>query len=219
MKKFVLPLFIFGITSGASAQNTKPLYEAYFSHPGDMVNNEDGPGYHFKVGDTIVVSMSDDGYYKMSNDKGQVLEEGDTEEGEDNFQRHGEWIEYYSDGKMRTKGSYFLNKPYGHWQFFAPNGNPISECDVIPIIAEDGSTAFCKAGLETVYYENGKIKEERYYQAEPYDSEGKVQVEDPETGKKKWQAIKVKAYRSKPYGTWVYYDQEGKVEKREDKKG
>jgi len=219
MKKIFLPLCLLGLLPAASAQKMTPLYEAYFSRPDDMVNNENGPGYYFKVGDTLVVSMSDDGYYRLSNEKGTLLEEGDTDEGDNAFLRHGSWTEYYSNGKMRAKGNYFQDKPYGHWQFFTPSGNPTSECEVVPIVASDGTTAFCKAGREVVYYENGKIKEERYYIAEPYDMDSRIQVEDPETGKTKWQTIKVKAYRSKPYGTWVYYGADGKEERREDKKG
>jgi len=219
MKKLLLPVFIFGMSAAASAQNMRPLYEAYFSHPDDMENNEDGPGYHFKIGDSLMVSMSDDGYYKLITKSGQVLEEGDTDEGDNAFLRHGTWTEYYRNGKTRMVGNYFLNKPYGHWKFFNESGNPVSECDVVPIITADGTTAYCKAGLEVVYFSDGKIKEERYYIAEPYDEDSRVKVEDPETGKASWKTIKVQSYRSKAFGTWVYYNEDGTVDKREDKKG
>lgn len=219
MKKLLLLFPIIGSVFMASAQNMRPLYEAYFSHPDAMEDNIDGPGYHFKVGDSLIVSMSDDGYYKLSNKAGQVLEEGDTDEGDDIFLRHGTWKQFYANGKMSATGSYFENAPYGHWQFFREDGTPTSECEVIPIITNEGTVTYCKAGMEKVYFANGTIKEVRYYIAEPYDADSRVKVDDPDTGKSKWTNIKVKAYRSKPFGTWIYYNEDGTEAKREDKKG
>ncbi|WP_118972652.1 toxin-antitoxin system YwqK family antitoxin [Taibaiella koreensis] len=215
MKHLYTTLALCLLATLAFAQKTEPLYEAYFSHPDDMVQDENG-GYHFKAG-SLVVSMSDDGYYKLMSADGTLLEEGDTDEGDNDFQRHGKWIEYYSSGKMKASGSYYHNQPYGHWQLFSEQGNLSSEYDIIVIAAEDGVNAYCKAGTELLYHDNGKVKEERFFKAEPYNGEDRVMVEDPETGKKAWKKIAVKAYRSRPFGTWNYYTPEGKVEKREDK--
>lgn len=215
MKHLYLAAAICLAAASAYGQKTEPLYEAYFSRPDEMVQNENG-GYHFKAG-PFTVSMSDDGYYKLLDQSGAVLEEGDTDEGENSFQRHGKWTEYYPSGKTRASGSYYHDQPYGHWQFFNEQGALVSESDILVITAEDGAIAYCKAGAELLYYDNGKIREERFYKAEPYNGEDKVLVEDPETGKKAWKKIAVKAYRPKPFGTWNYYNQEGVLEKREDK--
>lgn len=218
MKKICLSLALIAFATFSFAQKTDRLYEAYFSRPDDMEQDEQGGGYHFRIGDTLNVSMSDDGYYKLTNTEGAVLEEGDTDEGDNEFTRHGKWTEYYTSGKIKASGNYYHNEPYGHWQFFDMNGKPTAEFDIMVVIAEDGTTAYCKAGTEMVYYNNGKIKEERFFKAEPYNAEDRVQVEDPETEKKVWKKIAVKAYRPKPFGTWVYYNPDGTVEKKEDKK-
>jgi len=217
MKKIYLLVALTATAYISAAQKTTTLYEAYFSHPDEMVQ-EEGGGYHFTVGDTLKVSMSDDGYYKLTNDRGQLLEEGDTDEGDSEFTRHGKWIEYYTSGKMKASGNYFHNKPYGHWMFFDESGKLKSEFDILVLTAEDGTIAYCKAGSETVYHSNGKVKEERFYRAEPYNGEERVLVEDPATEQKTWSKVAVKAYRPKPFGTWVYYAPDGKEEKREDKK-
>jgi hypothetical protein len=218
MKKICLSLVLIASAIFSFAQKTDRLYEAYFSHPDAMEQDEQGGGYHFTVGDTLKVSMSDDGYYKLTNIEGDVLEEGDTDEGDNEFTRHGKWMEYYTSGKMKASGNYFHNEPYGHWQFFDMSGKPTAEFDIIAIIAEDGVMAYCKAGTEMVYYNNGKIKEERFFKAEPYDREERVKVEDPVSGEIVWSVVKGKAYRPKPFGTWVYYNPDGTVEKKEDKK-
>jgi len=215
MKHLYTTLICCLLATLACAQKTEPLYEAYFSHPDEMIQDENG-GYHFKVGSQIV-AMSDDGYYKLMNAEGVVLEEGDTDEGDSDFQRHGKWIEYYPSGKTKASGSYYHNQPYGHWQLFDEQGNLSSEYDIMVIAADDGTTGYCKAGTELVYHSNGKIKEEHFFKAEPYNGEDRILVEDPETGKKAWKKIAVKAYRPRPFGTWNYYSPEGKVEKREDK--
>lgn len=204
------------ILSGAWAQKTEPLYEAYFSHPDDIKQDDEG-GYHFKVG-SMVVYMSDDGYYKLMTADGILLEEGDTDEGENNFVRHGKWTEYYATGKIKASGYYYLNRPYGHWQFFNEKGSLAAESEVLVLVADDGNTAYCKAGTERTYYDNGKLKEERFYKAEPYMSEEKVLIEDPETEKKVWRKVPVKSFRPRPFGTWIYYNPDGTEEKREDKK-
>lgn len=201
----------------AQAQKARPLYEAYFSHPDDMQQDEGG-GYHFNVGDSLTVYMSDDGYYKMVNRNGKVVEEGDTDEGDDNFTRHGKWSEYYADGTLKASGSYAHDQPYGHWQLFGANGKIQSEYDILVIIAEDGTKAYCRAGEEIVYYSDGRVKEERFFLAEPYNGEERVAVEDPETGKKTWSKVAVKSYRAKPFGSWTYYNPDGTVEKKEDRK-
>lgn len=216
MKKIYIVAGFFLAAAQAQAQKTEPLYEAYFSHPDDMVQDEGG-GYHFKVS-SLTVSMSDDGYYKLMNAEGAVLEEGDTDEGDNSFTRHGKWIEYYASGKMKASGNYYHNQPYGHWQFFNEKGTLTAESDILVIVGEDGNAAYCKAGTELVYYDNGKTKEERFYKAEPYMGEDKVLVENPETEKKVWKKVPVKAFRPKPFGTWVYYNPDGTVEKREDRK-
>jgi antitoxin component YwqK of YwqJK toxin-antitoxin module len=216
MKNLYLTSALFLAFFGAQAQKTEPLYEAYFSHPDDMVQNDNG-GYHFRVG-TLTVNMSDDGYYKLTNAEGALLEEGDTDEGDNSFQRHGKWIEYFANGKMKASGNYYHNQPYGHWQFFNEKGNLISESNILVLTSDDGNTAYCKAGTEVVYYEDGKIREERFYKAEPAMGEDRVLVEDPETEKKTWKKVPVKTYKPKPFGTWVYYNADGTVEKREDKK-
>lgn len=218
MKKVYLSLAFSATAFISSAQKTTRLYEAYFSHPDAMEQDEAGGGYHFTVGDTLKVSMSDDGYYKLTNTSGDLLEEGDTDEGDNEFTRHGKWTEYYTSGKIKATGNYFHNQPYGHWQLFDAGGKPTSEFDIVVVVAEDGSTAYCKAGTEIVYYSNGKIKEERFFKAEPYNGEDRVLVEDLETEKKIWKKVAVKAFRPKPFGTWVYYNSDGTVEKREDKK-
>jgi|GEM_PF-1567499 len=202
---------------GAQAQKTEPLYEAYFSSPENMVQDEDG-GYHFATADGFRVSMSDDGYYKLMDNDGNVLEEGDTDEGDNNFVRHGKWTEYYPSGKRKATGSYYQNQPYGHWQLFDTEGNPAAEFDILVINADDGSVAYCKAGTELVYDRSGKLREERFFRAEPYMGEERIQVDDPETDKKVWKKVPVKSYRPKPFGTWITYNPDGTVEKREDKK-
>lgn len=211
-------MLLIGLAAGAAqAQKTTPLYEAYFSHPDDMQQDDNG-GYHFDIGDSLTVIMSDDGYYKLVNRDGKVLEEGDTDEGDERFTRHGKWTEYYASGAPKATGNYYHNQPYGHWQFYNTSGKVQSECDILVITADDGTTAYCKAGEELVYYDDGKIREERFFRAEPYNGEDRVMVEDPETGKKSWSKITVKAFRAKPFGTWVYYGPDGTVEKREDRK-
>ena len=112
MKKIYIAAGLCLATFGVRAQKTEPLYEAYFSHPNDMEQDEGG-GYHFKVSG-MIVSMSDDGYYKLMDQEGNVLEEGDTDEGDNSFNRHGKWIEYYATGKIKASGSYYHNQPYGH---------------------------------------------------------------------------------------------------------
>jgi antitoxin component YwqK of YwqJK toxin-antitoxin module len=216
MKKIYIAIGLCLSSVYAQAQKTEPLYEAYFSHPDDMVQDDNG-GYHFKAG-SLIVSMSDDGYYKLMDAQGVLLEEGDTDEGDNSFSRHGRWIEYYATGKMKATGNYYHNQPYGHWQFFNEKGSLVAESDILAITSEDGNTVYCKAGTEMVYYDDGKTKEERYFKAEPYMTEDKVLVEDPQTEKKVWKKVPVKSFRPKPFGTWVYYNPDGTVEKREDKK-
>jgi antitoxin component YwqK of YwqJK toxin-antitoxin module len=218
MKKIYLSVALLGIIQTSFAQKTTRLYETYFSHPEDMIQNEEGGGYHFRVGDTLEVSMSDDGYYKLTNTNGDLLEEGDTDEGDSEFTRHGKWTEYYSNGKMKAVGNYFHNEPYGHWQLFDPEEKLATEFDILVLTNEDGITTYCKAGSEIIYRRNGKIMEEHFYKAEPYMGEDRVLVEDPVTEKKAWKMVPVKAFRPKPFGTWVYYNADGTVEKREDKK-
>lgn len=219
MKK-ICCIFLAALWTGhfAYAQKTSPLYETYFSEPDAMKQDEEGGGYHFDTNDGYKVSMSDDGYYKLSSTEGVLLEEGDTDEGDNSFTRHGKWVEYHAGGKIKATGNYFQNQPFGHWQFFDDKGNPASAFDILVIIAEDGTTAYCKAGTELIYYDNGKLKEERFYKAEPFNGEDKIQVEDPETGKKIWNKVAVKAYRPKPFGTWIYYNNDGTVDRKEEKK-
>ncbi len=218
MKKICFTLLALWAGHYTYAQKTSPLYETYFSEPDNMKQDEEGGGYHFDTNDGFKVAMSDDGYYKLSSSDGVLLEEGDTDEGDNSFTRHGKWIEYHASGKIKASGNYYQNRPFGHWQFFDSKGNPASEFDILVIVAEDGTTAFCKAGTELVYYDNGKLKEERFYKAEPFNGEDRVQVEDPETGKKVWSKVAVKAYRPKPFGTWIYYNNDGTVDRKEDKK-
>ncbi len=218
MKKIYCALLVCCGFQAVHAQKTSPLYEAYFSDPDAMKENEEGGGYSFKTKDGLKVSMSDDGYYKLLGSDGTLLEEGDTDEGDNSFSRHGKWMEYYASGKIKAAGNYFQNQPFGHWQLFDNKGNLSSEFDILVIAAEDGTTAYCKAGTELVYYDNGKLKEERFFKAEPYNGEDRIQVDDPETGKKVWSKVAVKAYRAKPFGTWVYYNNDGSVDRREDKK-
>lgn len=218
MKKVCLAVVFIATAYISAAQKTSRLYETYFSNPDAMVQDEEGGGYHFAVGDSLMVAMSDDGYYKLTNTSGSLLEEGDTDEGDNEFTRHGKWIEYYTSGKMKTAGNYFHNKPYGHWQFFDEAGKLTSEFDVLVLVAEDGTNAYCKAGSEILYYSNGKVKEERFFKAEPSIGEDRVMVEDPVTEKKAWKKVEIKTYRPKPFGTWVFYNSDGTVEKREDKK-
>ncbi len=213
---FLSAMFLLGAWC-SQAQKLTPLYEAYFSHPDDMIQDEEG-GYYFTVDKGMKVFMSDDGYYKLTSADGTLLEEGDTDEGESAFVRHGKWIEYYPSGKMKASGNYFHDQPYGRWQLFDQNGLLVSEADILPIINDDGTVAYCKAGTELVYYEDGKIKEERYFKAEPYMAEDKVMVEDPQTGKKAWSKVMAKAFRPQPFGTWVFYNKDGTVERKEDKK-
>lgn len=218
MKKICLSLAFITASLLSFAQKNTPLYEAYFSHPDAMEQDEQGGGYHFTVGDTLKVAMSDDGYYKLTNTEGALLEEGDTDEGDNNFVRHGKWTEYYTSGKIKATGNYFQNKPYGHWQFFNTNGKLNSEFDILVVTTGDGTNAYCKAGTEVLYYDNGKIKEERFFKAEPFEGDEKIKVEDPVTNEQVWSVIKIKTFRPKPFGTWVSYNQDGTVEKKEDKK-
>jgi antitoxin component YwqK of YwqJK toxin-antitoxin module len=218
MKKICCTFLVLWMAHHTYAQKMSPLYEAYFSDPDAMKQDEEGGGYHFDTNDGFKVAMSDDGYYKLSNADGVLLEEGDTDEGDNSFSRHGKWVEYHATGKVKASGNYFQNKPFGHWQFFDSKGNTTSEFDILVIVAEDGTTAYCKGGTELVYYDNGKLKEERFFKAEPYSGEDKIQVEDPETGKKVWSKVAVKAYRPKPFGTWIYYNNDSTIERKEDKK-
>lgn len=218
MKKIYFSIALLGFAQASFAQKITRLYEAYFSHPDAMIQDEESGGYHFTVGDTLQVSMSDDGYYKLTNTNGDLLEEGDTDEGDSEFTRHGKWIEYYGNGKKKAEGNYFHNEPYGHWLLFDPEGKLAGEFDILVMINDDGTTAYCRAGSELIYYRSGKIKEERFFKAEPYTGEERIQVDDPVTEKKVWKMMPVKAFRPKPFGTWVYYNPDGTVEKREDKK-
>lgn len=217
MKKILSAAALLLTAQCGFAQKDAPLYETYFSRPDAMEQDEDG-GYHFKVGGSMTVHMSDDGYYKLTGADGTLLEEGDTDEGDDNFVRHGKWTEYYPGGKVKASGSYFANKPYGLWQLFNEEGKLKEQFSILVINAEDNTVAYCRAGSEIVYYDNGNVKEERFYRAEPFDGEERVKVDDIETGKSVWKKVKVKSYRPKPFGTWIYYNQEGKEERREDKK-
>jgi hypothetical protein len=38
-------------------------------------------------------------------------------------QRQGDWIKYYSDGKIEIKGKYIDNQKYGEWIYYYLNGN------------------------------------------------------------------------------------------------
>lgn len=199
------------------AQNKTRLYETYFSNPDAMIEDEENGGYYFIVGDSLKVSMSDDGYYKLMTQSGVVLEEGDTDEADDKFERHGKWTENYNNGKTKTIGNYYHNQPFGQWTLYNIDGSLSAEYNILVLVAEDGNTAYCKAGVERIYYNNGKIKEERFFKAEPIVSDEQVRVEDPETGKQIMQKIKVKSFRAKPFGTWIYYNNDGTEVKREDK--
>ena len=217
MKKILLAAASMVVLQYGYAQKTSPLYETYFSQPDAMVQSEDG-GYTFKVAGNLMVHMSDDGYYKLMDNQGTLLEEGDTDEGDDNFLRHGRWTEYYPSGKIKASGNYFNEKPYGQWMFYNEDGKLMEEFTIMAIVTEDNTVAYCKAGAEHIYHTNGNIKEERFYKAEPFDGEDRVKVEDLETGKSIWKKVKVKSFRPKPFGTWIYYTPEGKEERREDKK-
>lgn len=217
MKKLILSFGILTIAFAASAQNTSPLYETYFSNPDRMVEDEDG-GYHFDVRGGQTVVMKDDGYYKLTTADGAVIEEGDTDEEEDRFVRHGRWKTFYPNGTLQTEGSYLKGQPVGSWMFYGSGGNLQSEHNIAIIQNADGSVAYCKAGAEYIYHDNGKIKEERFYKAESIESTETIMVEDPETEKKVAKTIATTSYKPVAFGTWTYYNAQGEVTKSEDKK-
>lgn len=205
------------MSTSTFAQNKNPLYETYFSRPEAMIEDEENGGYFFFVQENLKVSMSDDGYYKLMTKNGIIIEEGDTDEADNHFERHGKWIENYPNGKPKSVGNYFHDQPIGLWQLYGPEGMLQTEYNIQVIVAEDGNTAFCRAGTEKVFFTNGKIKEERFYKAEPTQTEQLVKVEDPETEKIITKKVKVTTYKAKPFGTWIYYNSDGTEAKREDK--
>jgi antitoxin component YwqK of YwqJK toxin-antitoxin module len=217
MKKLIAFLSFFGAAQMVAAQSTTTLYEVYFSNPDKMIESDEG-GYYFEVTGGNKVIMSDDGYYKLLNRAGTILEEGDTEEEEEQYLRHGRWKHYGPDGTLLSEGTYFKGKPVGQWRMYGAGGRLQQEYNIAVIQCADGSSVYCKSGGEYFYHENGKLKEERYYKAEPVEQKETVWVEDPETEQKVSQTITVPSYKPVPFGTWIYYNVEGEIIKREDKK-
>jgi len=199
-----------------SAQSAAPLYEVYFSDPDKMIEDEGG-GYHFAARGGNIVYMSDEGYYKLTDGSGKVIEEGSTDEDNDAYSRHGNWKEYYASGKLKTEGAYFKGSPYGSWKQYDVDGNLQRVFSIIPIQTAEG-VAYCKGGSEQVYYSDGKLKEVHFFKAEPFEEQETIQVEDPETEKKVSRVITKPSFRPVPFGTWVYYNQDGSISKEEDQK-
>lgn len=198
------------------AQSAAPLYEVYFSDPDKMVEDEKG-GYHFTVKGGNVVYMSDEGYYKLTDGNNNVIEEGGTDEDNDTYLRHGNWKEYYASGKLKAEGAYYKGNAYGSWKLYDVDGNLQRVFSIVPLQTADG-TIYCKGGSEQVYYSNGKLKEERFYKAEPFEEQQTIEVEDPETEKKVPRTITKPSFRPVPFGIWVYYNQDGTVDREEEKK-
>jgi antitoxin component YwqK of YwqJK toxin-antitoxin module len=217
MKKIYLSSLLLLAAACSFAQKQTPLYETFFSRP-DAMEQDEGGGYHFLAGDNQKVFMSEDGYYKLLNKANVLIEEGNTEEMDDSFVRHGKWVEYFDNGVIKASGYYHKGTPYGLWKFYADNGKLREQFGIAVIQMEDGSFAFCKAGTEQVFYDNGKVKEEHFYRAEAFNGEEIVMVDDPVSGEKTRTKILKKLYRAKPFGTWFYYGEDGSLDKVEEQK-
>jgi hypothetical protein len=216
MKRNILFILSFSLSQTIWAQRTSRLFEVYFSNPDAMINDKVDGGYHFKVNDTLTVYMTDDGYYTLKHKNGYVLEEGDTNEEDDRFTRHGKWKAYYDNGKPFTVGHYYKNRPYGNWTLYNEKGELYATYTIQVVQCENGKEAYCKSS-ETIYKKD-KIVEERFYKAIPVMAEDKIEVMDPNTKQVRIKSVPVKSFESKPFGTWIYYNDAGIEERRVDQK-
>lgn len=94
---------------------------------------------------------------KNVDSRGNIIEDGN---------------EYYADGKLKSKGSYFRGQKWGRWKFFYPDGTIQQEGEYKEGIPE---------GLWTWYYPDGNIRiEQEFYKGEPegsyseYDENGNI---------------------------------------------
>jgi antitoxin component YwqK of YwqJK toxin-antitoxin module len=109
---------------------------------------------------------------KLYNNKGNLIGKGIVNEEGD---RLGNWIFYYENGSIKSKGTYSDNRRVGQWLYYYQNGS----------IEQKGSfNRGLPNNLWTWYYENGRIKrEENYYlglengECYEYDEEGLIIVQ------------------------------------------
>lgn len=114
-----------------------------------------------------------DGLWKWYYENGAVLREEEYFQG----QRDGAWTEYSITGEVIAQGQYSDGERNGDWKFktgdYTEEGKYIIglKDGVWKAYYADGSLKFKgnfvqgnPDGSQTLYYENGKVKEEQYYQ-------------------------------------------------------
>jgi len=114
-----------------------------------------------------------DGLWKWYYENGAVLREEEYFQG----QRDGSWTEYSITGEVIAQGQYSDGERNGDWKFktgdYTEEGKYIIglKDGVWKAYYADGSLKFKGSfvqgnpdGSQTLYYENGKVKEEQYYQ-------------------------------------------------------
>jgi hypothetical protein len=143
-----------------------------------------------------------------------ILSEGGFFRELDFFSRHGKVTEYYTDGKIESVGYYYRDQPIGLWKYYYPNGQ-LSKAYSITYVndsAAQGKNGFCKVGLYEEYYDNGNLKMSGCYQGGFDTGFYKSPIAEPP-----WEEyVKVLVPVSKKFGRWVYYKQNGEIEKTEE---
>lgn len=113
--------------------------------------------------------------------EGIVDEEGNKE---------GDWREYYTDGTLRSAGTYSKAKPVGNWKYYFENGKIESEGKYTKTGLPDGTWRW--------YFDDGKIRRIQSYIAGTED--GEYQEYD-ETGRL---IVKGQFVEGSEEGDWVY---------------
>lgn len=56
------------------------------------------------------------------------------------YARHGHWVFYHKNGEKLAEGTYTLGEKQNDWQYWSPDGRPISAAEAAPLI---GAAAHC----------------------------------------------------------------------------
>ena len=129
----------------------------------------------------------------------------------DNYERFGNWTEYFDNGKIKAIGSYYRNEPIGLWQYFFPNGQ-LQKTYSISLIETCSSSGYCMTGSYQEYYDNGQIKINGFYMA----SIDTATIERWEFGADDMKIVVVQKPFPKKNGIWTYYKKNGEIEKKEE---
>ncbi len=104
--------------------------------------------------------------------------------------KEGEWREFYTDGTLRSVGTYSKGKPIGNWKYYFENGTLESEGKYTKSGALDGTWRW--------YFDDGKLRRLQSYIGGMEDGE---YIENDETGRLIVKGQYIEGFED---GEWIY---------------